>query len=77
MNWKGTKKIQLQLFENAVTLNQGKGHWKWNEQVQLDEKYHHENFDIHHIYSVRENPNVKVFDMLRHLTYKEHPHYIP
>ena len=30
--------------------------------------YHHANFDIYHIYSVWENPNVKVFQKPRHLT---------
>ena len=49
----------------------GQGHWKWNEKLYLNESYHHANFDIYHIYSVWENPNVKVFDKLRHLTEKK------
>ena len=33
----------------------------WYEWVKFNEYYHHAKFDTGHIYSVRENRNVKVF----------------
>ena len=33
----------------------------WYKEVKLNEYYHHAKFDMCHIYSVRENRNVKVF----------------
>ena len=41
-----------------MTYNQG--HRKLYEWVKLNEDYQHAKFDISHIYSVRENSNVKV-----------------
>ena len=47
------------LFVSAVTLACGQRHWKWYEQVKIND--YHAKFNIHHIYGVRENGNVKVF----------------
>ena len=44
-----------------MTLKYGQGHWKWHEQVKLNEWCHHTKFHIYCIYSVRENRNVNVF----------------
>ena len=52
LNWTGARHFQLKLFDTAVTLKYGPGHWKWYEQVKLNEQYHHAKFDIHHIYGV-------------------------
>ena len=43
------------------TLKDAKCLLNWYEFVKLNEQYYHAKFDIHHIYSVRENRNVKVF----------------
>ena len=47
--------------KDALTLKYGKGHWKWYEQVQLNEKYHCVKFDIYHVHGVWENQNIKIF----------------
>ena len=44
-----------------MTLKYNQGHWKWYESVKLNDYYHHAKFDIYHMYSVRENCNVKLF----------------
>ena len=59
-----------------MTLKYGQSYWKWYEQVKLNEKYHHAKFHIYDIYDVWENPNFKVFDKPRHLTYQKH-HHLP
>ena len=67
-SWIRTQNFHLKLFDTAVTLKYGQGHWKWYEQVKLNEEYHHAKFDIYYIHGVWENPNVKVFDKPRHVT---------
>ena len=59
----------MYLFDTAVPLKYGQGHWKWYEQLQLNKEYHHAKFDIYHIYSVWGNP---VFDKPRYLTNQKH-----
>ena len=49
------------MFDITVALKYSQGHWKPYEQVKLNEYYLHAKFDIYHIYSVRENCNIKVF----------------
>ena len=39
-----TIKFQLKLFNIAVTLEYGQGHWKWYEQVTLKAEYHNASF---------------------------------
>ena len=53
------------MFETAVTLKYNQGFWKWYEWIKLDEYCHHVKFDIHHIYSLHENHNLKVFATYR------------
>ena len=48
-----------------MTLKYKQDHWTC-EQVKLSENYHHAKFDICHIYSVRENRNIKVSATYRH-----------
>ena len=59
------------MFNIAVTLTYGQGHWKWSEQVKLNKSNHHATYDVCHIYGVWDNPKVKVFDKPRHLTDQE------
>ena len=37
LNWIRTQNVQLKLVDTAVTLKYGQGHWKWYEQVKLNE----------------------------------------
>ena len=60
-----------------MTLKYGKGHWKWYQQVALNESYNHAKFDIYYIYGVWKNPNVKVLDKPPHLTDQKHDNYLP
>ena len=53
------KKFQLKLFDTAVAFKYGQGHWKWYEQVKLNEKFQYANFDIYHIHGVWENSNLE------------------
>ena len=53
--------FQIKLFDTAVTFKYSQGHWKWYEQVKLNEWYHHATVDIYHIHSVQEYRNVNVF----------------
>ena len=39
------------------------------ERVKLNEYYHHEKFDIYHIYGIWENRNFKVFGTYEHSAY--------
>ena len=39
-------------FVTALTLKYGEGHWKWYEQIKLNEQYHHAKFDIYYFYGV-------------------------
>ena len=65
------------MFDIVVTLKSNHGHWKWYEWVKLNECYHHAEFDIHHIYIVRENHNIKVFATYGHLAGQPNTnHYI-
>ena len=48
------------MFDTAVTLKYNQGHRKWYEWVKLNKYYHHEKFDIYHVYSVWENRNIKL-----------------
>ena len=60
-----------------MTLEYNLGHRKLYEWVKLNEYYHHAKFDIFHIYSVRENCNIKVFDTYTHLADQPNTdHYI-
>ena len=63
LNLMRTFNFLLKLFDTIVTLKQGHGHWKWHEQVKLNEQYHHAMSNIYQIYSLQENCNVKVFAM--------------
>ena len=72
-----TPNFQLKLFDIAVTLKYGQGQWKLYYQVKLNELYQHAKCDICHIYGVRVNPNVIVFDKPRHLTDEKHVNYLP
>ena len=53
------KKIQLKLFDIAVTFKYYQGHYKWSEEVKLNEKYHHAKFNIDHIYRSEKIPMLK------------------
>ena len=44
-----------------MTLKCGFDHWKWYEQAELNEWYHHAKFNIYLIHGVQENRNDKVF----------------
>ena len=68
--------FHLKPFDTAVTLKYDWGHWKWNEQVKLNEQYRHAKFDIDHIYGIWENPNVRVFDKPRHFSNQKHINYL-
>ena len=61
-----TENFELKLFDAVVTLKFNQGHRKWYEWVKLNEYYHHAKFDSYHIYSVRENFNVKDFATYGH-----------
>ena len=55
------------MFDSAVTLKLNQDHLRWYEWVfKLNEYYHYSKFDIYHIYSVRENRNIKVFAAYGH-----------
>ena len=69
LNWKRTQNSQLKLFDTAVTLKYGPGHWNWYEQITLNEQYNYAKFGI---YGMQVNTNVKVFDKFWHLTNKKH-----
>ena len=58
--------LQLKPFDTAVALKYNQGHWKLYEWAKINEYYHHKKFDDNHIYSVRENRNVKVFATYGH-----------
>ena len=49
-------KFQIKIFSwnfvTALTLKYGEGHWKWYEQIKLNEQYHHAKFDIYYFYGV-------------------------
>ena len=71
--------FQSKLFD--VAAKYGQGHLEWYEQLEFSELYHyahfdilyhHSHFDIYHIYGVWADPNVNVFDKLRHLTDQKH-----
>ena len=49
------------MFDTAVTLKYNQGHRKWYEWVKVSEYYYQAKFEIYHVYSFRENRNVKVF----------------
>ena len=70
LNWIRIQNVQLKLFNTAVTLKYGQGHWKWCEQVKLNAQYHHAKVDIYYIYGLLVNP--KVFNKPRHLTDEKH-----
>ena len=63
-----------------VTLKYNHGPWRWYEWVKLNEYYHHLKSDIYHIYSVRKNCNLTVFDTHGHsaakLAWPNTDHYI-
>ena len=46
-------KVQLELFDSAMTLKYCQGHWKKNELVKLHQWYHTTKFDISQIYTVK------------------------
>ena len=71
LNWIRTQNVQLKLFDTAVTLKYGQGHWKCNEQVKLNEYYDHTKFDSYH------NFDVKVFDEPRHVPHQKHANDLP
>ena len=48
-----------------MTLKYNQGQWKWHEWLKLNEHYYQAKFGIYHIYSVRENYNVKVLATYR------------
>ena len=55
--------FQFKPFDIVVTLNYSQGHCKWYKWAKLSEYYRHANFDIYHIYGVRETATLKI---LRH-----------
>ena len=61
------------MFDTVVTLEYGQGHWKWYDQVKVNEEQQYAKFDFNHIYGVWEDVSVEVFDKPRHLT----DEYIP
>ena len=54
-------KFSVKIAWHCCDLIIQSGHWKWYEWVKLNENYHYAKLDLHCIYSVRENHNVKVF----------------
>ena len=76
-SWIRTQNFHLKLFDTAVTLKYGQGHWKWYEQVKLNEEYHHAKFDIYQVYGIWINPNVKVCNKPWHLTDQNYVYYLP
>ena len=65
------------MFDTAVTLKYGEGNWKWYEQVELNEKYHHAKFDIYHFHGVWVNPNFNVSTSPNTWPMKKHVNYLP
>ena len=60
-----------------MTLKYNQNHSKWYELLTLNKYYHHEKFDISHIYSVWEKCNVKVFATYTHsVGWPNTDHYI-